>query len=981
MIPAPALTAPRLTGRDGELTALLSVLGDAPALVLVEGEAGVGKSRLIEAALAALPPDVPHVLSVNCPPVQHPSTLGPIADSIRAVVEDVADLRLSAIAGSLRPLFPEWSTSLPPALEPAEDAAALRHRMFRGVAEVLDRLDAGLLVVDDVHWADEASLEFLLFLASRPGPRISLLVSYRPEEVRPDSLLLRLSSRRVTGTARLRVTLDSLDQCGTHQMVSSMLGDEPISDELVGFLHARTGGLPLAIEESVQLMANRSDLIRRGDSAIEFRGGEMAVPPTVRDAVLERSTRLSASAQAALNVIAVLADPTPENLVLKVMGSGADQPAQLEGLTEALVSGLVAEDAEGFVSFRHVLSRLAVYEAIPPPQRRVLHLRAATVLEVAPLAHVAMSSRVGILARHFREAGRMSTWCRYAEESADLAIAAGNDATAVSVLHEILTAGDPPPDVVVRLLDKMPMGLLTGHERLSDLASALRTVLSTGKPPRPIAAEIRFHLARILNHLDAYAEARLELETALPDLSHDLVKTSRAMMILGLPYGTTVPAAEGLRWLRRAASLPPAPDAVDRLNNLEGLATGLLLLGEEKGWEVASQVPSDAATTAERLQIAIAKLNVGEMALVWGRYPDAGRYLDEAVALCDRHGYEKLGQLDRAVVAHLDWLTGRWDGLEERTLALCADTEFLRPVPRLVPTMIAGALAATRGDVEGGLATLRAVLEESYRYGGAEYAVEPASVLARIRLGSGGVDDAVELTKGPAEFIENKGIWIWATDLVPTRTRALLLSGEGEEARRLVESFDAGVGDRRAPGPQAAVLTCRAILARHSSDPHCAAELFEASSRAWADLPRPHEALLTAEDQASCLVEHGDVGRAGDLLDSTFQGLSALGARADAMRVMQSLRALGRDVKRPAWLGGRRTYGDQLSPRELDVVRILIGGATNREIALALTLSPKTVARHLESAMRKLEAPSRTALAVRAVEAGLVEPGPEGVPR
>jgi DNA-binding NarL/FixJ family response regulator len=63
------------------------------------------------------------------------------------------------------------------------------------------------------------------------------------------------------------------------------------------------------------------------------------------------------------------------------------------------------------------------------------------------------------------------------------------------------------------------------------------------------------------------------------------------------------------------------------------------------------------------------------------------------------------------------------------------------------------------------------------------------------------------------------------------------------------------------------------------------------------------------------------------------------------------------------------------------VVRILVGGATNREIALALTLSPKTVARHLESAMRKLEAPSRTALAVRVVEAGLVEPGPDGVPR
>lgn len=981
MVGAPALSMPRLTGRDGELTALLAVLGDVPAVVLVEGEAGVGKSRLIEEALRALPPDSPYVLRVNCPPVQRPSTLGPIADSLRSVVDDVAGLGLSGLAGALRPLFPEWATTLPPSLEPAEDAAALRHRMFRGVAELLERLGIGLLVVEDVHWADEASLEFLLFLASHPGQRISLLVSYRPEEVRPDSLLLRLSSRRVTGTARLRVTLDSLDSSETHQMVSSMLSDEPISDDLVALLHAGTGGLPLAIEESVRLMYHRSDLIRHNGSGIEFRRGEMAVPPTVRDAVLERSGRLSASARDALNVIAVLAEPTPEELVLAVMGPVADQAGQLEGLSEAFVSGLVTEDSAGLVAFRHMLSRRAVYESIPTPRRRNLHLRAGTVLEAAILPQVAGSSRAGVLARHFREAGRTTDWCRYAEQAADLAIASGDDATAVAVLLDVLTAGDLPAADVVRLVSKMPLGLLAGHGRLSELATLLRRVLSAGAPTSAVAAEIRFHLARILQQLEAFEDSRIEMERALPDLGHDPVKAARAMMFLGLPYGTSIPAAEHLRWLRRAAEVPESAMAVDRLNILAGRASGLLLLGEEEGWEVAAQVPPDADTTGERIQIATAKLNIGHMALVWGRYSHARRVLGEAIALCDHYGFEKLRQLGRVTMVHADWLTGNWDGLEERSAALSTDDELLQPVTRLVLDMVAAGLVAARGELEAATATLRVVLDEAYKYGGAEYAVDAAGLLARLRLASGHVDEVLELTEEPVRFIARKGTWIWAADLVPVRTRAQLLSGQEEEARRLAESFEAGVGERSAPGPAAAVLASRAIMAQHGGDPHRGAELFEASSQAWAALPRPHEALLDQESQAGCLVEANDPERAADILDAAFQGLSALGARGDAVRVMHSLRALGRDVKRPAWLGGRRPYGDQLSPRELDVVRELVGGGTNREIAQALTLSPKTVARHLEAAMRKLEVSSRTALAVKAVEAGLVEPDPDGIRR
>ncbi|WP_187413771.1 AAA family ATPase [Micromonospora sp. MP36] len=222
--------SPGMVGRERELAALRVVLSGPPVIVLVEGEAGIGKSRLVQEMLATGTP-VRRVLLATCPAYRQPFTLGPLVDAIRPAAEDVAGLGLSGLAGALRPLFPEWASALPPAPEPAEDAAAARHRLFRALEEILERLDVGLLVVEDLHWADEATLEFLLFLASRPRQQVSLLVSYRPGEITADSLLLRLSSRQPAGTSRLRLSLEPLDILGTAEMVSSMLSGERVSDD------------------------------------------------------------------------------------------------------------------------------------------------------------------------------------------------------------------------------------------------------------------------------------------------------------------------------------------------------------------------------------------------------------------------------------------------------------------------------------------------------------------------------------------------------------------------------------------------------------------------------------------------------------------------------------------------------------------------------------------------------------------------------
>jgi predicted ATPase len=283
----PLLRSPSFVGREQELADLTAALVRAPAVVLVEGEAGIGKSRLVREFLACLPAGR-HVVIASCPPFREPFTLGPIVDALRQATDRVADLRLSALAGALRPLFPEWADELPPLPEPLVDATAARHRLLRALGELLDRLGVGVLVVEDVHWADEATLEVLLFLASRQSLRLSVVVTYRPEDVPTGSLLLRLSSRVPVGTSRLRITLGPLDVAETARLVSSMLAGAQISEEFARYLHEHTDGLPLAIEETVRLLRDRRDMRRRGGGWVRRALGQLAAPATVRDAVLER---------------------------------------------------------------------------------------------------------------------------------------------------------------------------------------------------------------------------------------------------------------------------------------------------------------------------------------------------------------------------------------------------------------------------------------------------------------------------------------------------------------------------------------------------------------------------------------------------------------------------------------------------------------------------------------------------------------------
>jgi DNA-binding CsgD family transcriptional regulator/tetratricopeptide (TPR) repeat protein len=936
------------------MTALSQALAGGPAVVLIEGEGGIGKSTLLREYLSSRG-DGRRALVGRCPPFRQPHTLGPVADALRQATDRVARLPLSALCGALRSLFPEWADDLPPAPEPAEDPTAARHRLFRALTELAGCLQVRLLAVEDVQWADEATIEFLLFLATQQRLPVSLVVTYRQEEVSAESLLVRLLSRRHAGAAQLRLAVGPLDVAGTARMVSTMLGVEQVPAGFAEFMHERTDGVPLAVEELVRLLGDRADLARRDGMWVRRHLDKIDVPSTIRDAVLERTGRLTGDTQAILRAAAVLAYPADEGTLLAVSGlPAARRGAALDG---ALRCRMLAEDTRGHLSFRHVLASRAVYEAIPVPERRMMHLRAGRALEMQDLPPTVR------LARHFYQAGETGTWRRHAEQAADLAIASGDVATAFELLHSLLTDAKLTPSAVIRLTEKIPTPTATGDPRFQEVVQVLRSALAAGVPDPAQEAELRFHLGRVLNLMEEFDTACEELERAIPHLSHKPVFACRAMVSLGWARGPGTASAH-LHWLRRAAEVF-VPAGPNRLSMTIQRATALLLLGESAGWAEAAQVPPDAATAQEKSEITRGNLNVGHMAMLWGRYGEAQRRLARALDLASRHQYWRYHALALESQAHLEWYTGAWHGLAERVAAL-AQSEDLPAVSRLGPLLVTAQLNAASGAHAEAREILQLLCEQTSQSGMEPECMEPAAALARLLLADGDPGAALIVTDWPVAVLVSKETWLWATDLAPARITALAGTGQLDQAAELTRMFARGLRGREAPAPRASLLLCQAILARAHGHHDRAEALFARAAVAWDALPRPYEALLARERQAECLLAGGQADAALTLLSEVRQKLAVLGATADAERVAQSLHEHKTVAPR-----GRRGYGDQLSPREIEVVQMVIAGHTNREIAEALSRSEHTVATQRKSAMRKLRVSSRAALAVAAKSAGI----------
>lgn len=964
-----AVASPAFVGRQHSLAVVGDALDQGPALVLIEGEPGIGKTRLLYEALATRADG--GTLLATCPPLREPFALGSVVDGLRRGRARAPMPELSPLGGALRPLLPEWNDQLPPALPELEDPKQTRHRLFRALSELVERLAVEILVVEDAQWADQATLEWLLTLcASGDGP-MSVVVTYRPHDVPDGSLLLRLTSRVPPQWTQARVDLGPLDVDEVRRMVGSMLNTEDVSEQFVQFLHQHADGIPLAVEETIRLMRDRHEIIRKDGAWTRRTLHELQVPPTVRDSVLERIDRLDRDTRQVLRAAATLAEPAEAEMIIAV--AGLNERSGRRGIARGLAAGLLRAADGGGLEFRHLLDAKAVEDAAPVSIQWALHRRAAHCLQRLEPQPVVR------LARHFREARDVEAWCGYAEASAAVAWQSGDDRTAVVTLLELLTTVEHPSERRARLAHKLGEAAFFAAAALGELAErvvmTLRDVLRAGDLPQWERGELRLQFGRMLWRAGHEVAAMEEFEAAVPDLDDRPDLQARAMANLAVPLRPDWPASHHLHWLDRATDLSQrAGSRLDRLAVAVNRATTLLLLGEEAGWRAIADIRESEPDPREQRLVALGLMNVAEASIAWGRYDDTRNQLDAAVDYIDRAHYERFVSTQRVVEAFLDWYRGTWAGLRESAANLSAsdDTE---PTYRLRARHILALLDLATGG-RSAEHQLQELVDECTSRGVAEpeAALAPAA-LGRLRLVDGAGADVLAISGPVMDVITRKGVWLWAADIAPVHMDALVGAGRLADAEALVGRFAAELDGRNAPAPAAAVTLCRAIVAEGHGKYERAAGLFGSTASAWRAIPRPYDASLTLERQGRCLLAAGNHEQALAVLTDTEKDLRELGARWDADRVAHLLRQHGVEIVR-TWRRGRRGFGDQLSPRELEVVALVARGMTNREVGEALFLSPKTVDRHLRSAMRKLGASSRTAVAVTASEAGLLKPEP-----
>ncbi len=947
-----------LVGRDSELQALRRVIAARPSFASVEGEAGVGKTRLVREALLGLDCTV---LEAACLPQREPPPYFALIEALRPLgprVEHTA--RRMPLLGALRPLFPDWSGWLPLRPESLDDPRAERHQLIRAIHELLGLAGPAVLLLEDVHWADDATLDVLRYLLSLPPPELALVVTVRPEDLPLDVAmsLLPVQQGRTGACERLRIRLLPLDTADVHELAEQLLRTHPLSRELADFLYAQTGGLPFAVEEFVQLMRERGQLVQLGGRWLRPPLDEVVVPRALGDAMRARLDGLSLLARRAVEAAAVAGLPVSEEELAQI--ARLDPAAADAGIAEALHAGLLRRVADR-VTVRHQLMRSVAQDDLLPASRRRLHHRCAAVLALRRDAPAA------ILAEHHRGADDIESWLRLGEQAADQAIVVFDEQSACRTLLALLTETDAPADVQARLVLKLGEVSVTVMQHHS-AAQQIRRVLDThGDCLSP-------QERAVLSYLLAFQLFQLGEVTAALALSRTVVDTLgdahpwaiRAMCWLALPFEASGPGDEQEMWVNRAgAGSAAAGDDRATLDYVVARTGFLLRHGRSEGWESLDEVRRRCTgRPALRRPLAVALVNAAEHATHLGQYERAATLAAELrTVISDVPGH----QLTAVIAVHeaaINFATGRWQHLPAEVDTLIeqlAKSPRIQLRSRLIKCLIQQACGGRSGS-ELAL-ELAEIFATACRMTDQPIPALAATALAREQLRRGDLVAARASAETAWEMLDRKRLSLWGGETLMVLTEILIADGDAATAERSVDPFAGTVAAEGEEAPLAAayVLVLRALLER--DDAKAGQQLLTAAS-AFESLPRPYAAWLARERAALRLLSVDEAHAVGILTD-TATGLRRLGAHEDAKRLDAFLRGRGIAVKRRA---GRRSYGDELSPREREVAGCLARGMSNAEIAASLTLSTTTVKTHVLACLRKLGVSRREELVGRKIQ-------------
>ncbi|MFE5959225.1 helix-turn-helix transcriptional regulator [Streptomyces rubiginosohelvolus] len=851
-----------------------------------------------------------------------------------------------------------------------------------------------LLLVDDVHRADEDELRRLRRVLAGIKPGSAAAVTYRPEELPVPGMPLGGSA--MTYPFRLTVLGDRLAPWGEDRVrraAAEVLG-ESCTAEAVSALRERTGGVPRAV---VDLLA----MLREQRPAFTGTAAEVAaagVPARLAELVLSRTYAVSSAHRPLVWAAAVLDGPAARDELIAVSGLGAVPGS--DALLRALESAALAELGEGRYGFAVPLAADAVRDTVPGPVRQDLHRRAAGVLSRRqPVPWAAVGA-------HHRAAGEYRGWLRAVEKAAESAAASGRHQEAITLLERTLATPGIPPQARARLAPLLARNAVTGL-RSDQTVEVLEQIVQDADLPPAVRGELRLDLGLMLsNQMGRFAEGWRVLEVAAAELREvRSVLAARAMAALVTPYwpGASLDVHRG--WLIKAAAA--ADDSGDDAMRTAVLANhvGLAMSwADPEAWDLVERLPVQSTDPACARQAARGLCNAADSAVWLGFYRRVDGLLAEGRELATRSGAPYTEHSASGTRLLQEWWTGQWLGLAKRCEDFVADTADM-PFLSSDAYVVRGLLAVAQGD----WGEARAWLSQRGTFGTENLPVPlgatAAGAVIRLTLARQEVADAAEQARAAWTVVADKGVWPWAAELAPWAVEALARAGDTATAHAMVRDFAQGLGDADAPAARAALSWSRAVLAESEALAEgrpdglpAAAETYRKAAAAYAELPRPYSQALTTECAARCELAADAVGgaeggagesaaagagegRTGPAasagsegppnptasaiaeLESCAQHFTDLGAVWDATRARALLR-----TRQPAKKGrppGRPSHSDQLSPREAEVAQLASSGLTNREIAATLHLSPRTVEQHIAGAMRKTGALSRRDLAHR----------------
>ncbi|HET7031319.1 MAG TPA: BREX system ATP-binding domain-containing protein [Candidatus Limnocylindrales bacterium] len=944
-----SLLSPVIVGRDDLIAVAERRLDEVRAghgqLLLLSGEAGIGKTRLLAAIRQLATERGFRVAGSDLAPQDRDVLAASLLDLARSMRRD--------------PAFGSMGRDLLELTEGRLSAQVARRRDM--VMEIVDLLGGSTvptaLLFEDLQWADDLSLETLTDLArqTRDVP-LFLVGAYRSNEALNTPSLREWRSRLVTQRIAEEVRLSRLSRDDTALMTTLILANGlPAPREVVDAVYARTDGVPLHVEELLSALG-RERLVDSG--AVR----DAAVPETLEDATLTRIRRLSPDAQAVARAGAVLGRSFVPSVLAGIMNlpvESLDDPIQ--ELVDHDVLDPVRDNKQ--YDFRHQLLRDALYRSVTASERRRYHARAAEFgaqLEGASSIHASV---------HFERAGM-------SEEAFRTALAAAKEAMAMSSHREAF-------ELMRRAIDNEPPSL-TDEERVrlyllySDAAgnvdaNALSAELAMRA--RELALRIGDHLGAIeglvnLNEVsrregdpmarrrDLGRQLHNEIDAAPPSKEREVFRViclrylglieldagqyaeARRLYLEAGEVSVQIHGASGRQWVESYLA---------QLDVIDGRVTEGLAAIRSLGEVVRGRGDEDSGVSCYRYAAiyAIRALD----------YRAASDAIDEGLRYAESVEQTFCGHWLQSGQAVVSWASGRWDDAFRQGGQTVSDAGWSST--RAMAHWAMGYVEACRGRRAEAEAHLLPAAEFARRAGFLDMALPAEWGLAEAALLDGDADAAATRSEDALRSAREGNEWMHVAPFAVTGVRAHIAAGRPDDAARFLEQFLRAIG----PGAEVAkpaIVHATGLVRLSEGSTTAARTAFETAIELWDARGRRWEALWARLDLAGVLLRSNRYADAAGLIREVQAAATELGSEPLLARAAQLSRvAKGRGEQLERW--------HPLTTREFEVARKIAEGRTNAELADELGISPKTASAHVEHILAKLGVSRRAEIAAWAI--------------